>query len=373
MDMPSRRSTGLNNPSTFQFWIAMYAGWVNSHQNDVIAYLQAELAVTRELLPKKRMLLSDAQRARLARAAKKLTCAARDNYVTIFTPATVLGWFRKLVAAKYDSSKASRKPGRPRKAQEVRDLVVRFALENLTWGYVRISSAMFGVGHAVSPSTIKRILVEAGIPTDDRHLKGFTWKQFLDAHWSTLAATDFFTVEVLTWHGLVRYHVLFVIHLEIRLVEIAGIVHRPHGVWVKQVFRNLTDAIDGFLLGKTYILMDRDPVFTKDARQLLRNAGVRPVRLPAKSPNLNAFAERFIGSVRRECLDKMVILGEKHLREVIRQYILHYNLERAHQGIGNVLITPRSSGAANDQGQVGPVRRSKRIGGLLSYYHRNAA
>ncbi len=115
MDMQSRRSTELNNPSTFQFWIAIYAGWVNSHQNDVIAYLQAELAVTRELLPKKRMLLNDAQRARLARAAKKLTCAARDNYVTIFTPATVLGWFRKLVAAKYDSSKVRRKPGRPAK------------------------------------------------------------------------------------------------------------------------------------------------------------------------------------------------------------------------------------------------------------------
>lgn len=348
----------------------MYAGWVNSHQNDVIAYLQAELAVTREHLPKKRMLLTDAQRARLARAAKKLSFDARRSYVTIFTPATVLGWFRKLVAAKYDSSKVARKPGRPRKAQEIRDLVVRFALENLTWGYVRISSAMFGVGHAVSASTIKRILIEAGIPTDDRHLKGFTWKQFLDAHWSTLAATDFFTVEVLTWHGLVRYHVLFVIHLETRLVEVAGVVHRPHGAWVKQVFRNLTDAFDGLLLGKTYILMDRDPVFTKDARQLLRNAGTRPVRLPAKSPNLNAFAERFIGSIRRECLDKMVILGDQHLREVIRQYILHYNLERAHQGIGNVLITPRPSGAANDNG---PVRRTKRIGGLLSYYHRAAA
>ncbi len=167
-----------------------------------------------------------------------------------------------------------------------------------------------------------------------------------------------------------RYHVLFVIHLETRLVEIAGIVHRPHGIWVKQVFCNMTDAFDGFLLGKTYILMDRDPVFTKDARDLLRSAGVKPVRLPAKSPNLNAFAERFIGSARRECLDKMVILGERHLREVLKQYILHYNLERPHQGLGNVLITPRPAGATNDNGAV---RRTTRIGGLLSYYYRGAA
>ncbi len=368
--MKHARRTGGNKPSTFHFWIAIFAGWVNSHQNDVIAYLQTELAVTRELVPNKRILLTDTQRARLARAAKKLNFAARDKYVTLFTPGTVLGWFRDLVAAKYDGSTTRRKPGRPRKSVEIRNLVIRMAIENPTWGYVRISGAMFGVGYAVSPSTIKRILVEAGIPTDDRHLKGFTWKQFLEVHWSTLAATDFFTVEALTWHGLVRYHVLFVIHLETRLVEIAGIVHRPHGDWVKQMFRNLTDAIDGFLLGKTHILMDRDPVFTKDARDLLRNAGVKPVRLPAKSPNLNAFAERFVGSVRRECLDKRVILGEQHLREVIRQYILHYNQERPHQGIGNVLIAPKRSAAANDNG---PVRRTERIGGLLSYYHRDVA
>jgi len=350
--------------------VATFAGWVNSHQNDIIAYLQAELAVTREHLPKKRLRLTVPQKARLARLAKKLNCATRDKYVTIFTPRTVLGWFRDLVAAKYDSSEAPRKPGRPRKAEEIRQLVIVMATDNLTWGYVRISGAMFELGHAVSPSTIKRILMEAGVPTDGRHLKGFTWQQFLDAHWSTLAATDFFTVEALTWHGIVRYHVLFVIHLETRLVEIAGIVHRPHGPWVKQVFRNMTDAVDGFLLGKTHILMDRDPVFTKDARDLLRNAGTKPVRLPSKSPNLNAFAERFIGSVRRECLDKMIILGERHLREVLRQYIAHYHLERTHQGLGNVLITPRCAGAANDNG---PVRRAKRIGGLLSYYHRDAA
>ena len=368
--MQYRRSTGAIKASTFHFWIAMYAGWVNSHQNDVIAYLLAELAVTREHLPKKRLLLTDAQRARLARLAKELNCAARDMYVTIFTPGTVLGWYRDLIAAKYDGSTAPRKPGRPRKAEVVRQLVIRMATENLTWGYTRISGAISALGHRIAPNTIKQILIDAGVPTDGRHRKGFTWAQFLEAHWSTLAAIDFFTVEALTWHGLVRYHVLFVIHLDTRLVEITGIVHRPHGVWVKQMFRNLTDAVDGSLLGKTHILMDRDPVFTKDARDLLRNAGTIPLRLPPRSPNLNAFAERFIGSVRRECLDKMVILGERHLREVLRQYILHYNHERTHQGIGNQMIDPKETRAANDNG---PVRRTKRIGGLLSYYHRNAA
>jgi putative transposase len=127
---------------------------------------------------------------------------------------------------------------------------------------------------------------------------------------------------------------LFVIDLKTRRVHIAGIVHQPHGQWMKQVGRSLRDCYDGFLLSKTHLIMDRDPVFTARFRRLLRDGGVKPVVLPPHSPDLNAYAERFIGSIRRECLSKLVLLGERHLRETVRSFVEHYHTERPHQGLG---------------------------------------
>ena len=195
-----------------------------------------------------------------------------------------------------------------------------------------------------------------------------SWKDFLKAHWGAIAACDFLTVEVLTLHGLVRYHVFFVIDLASRRVEIGGIVHEPTGAWMMQVARNLLDAEDGFLVGKTKLIMDRDPVFTGDFRALLKSAGVAPVRLPARSPNLNAYAERFVLSIKSECLDRLVLLGEAHLRHAVREYVAHYNAERPHQGLDGRFITA----PANDNA-AGRIECSERLGGLLRYYHRNAA
>ena len=137
---------------------------------------------------------------------------------------------------------------------------------------------------------------------------------FIKAHWGAIAATDLFTVEVVNPFGLVRYHVLFVIDIATRCVYIGGITSDPNGEWMKQVARNLTDMWDGFLLGKRYLIHDRDPLFTEAVRGLLRDSGVKPLRLPANSPNLNAYAERFVLSIRRECLDRFVPLSERHLR-----------------------------------------------------------
>jgi transposase InsO family protein len=163
--------------------------------------------------------------------------------------------------------------------------------------------------------------------------------------------------------------VLFLIDLKTRRVQIAGIVHDPHEAWMKQVARSLTDAVDGFLLGKRYLIMDRDPVFTRAFRLMLADSGVKSVRLPARSPNLNAYAERFVRSIKSECLRRVIPLGENHLRDLIREFAAHYHLERNHQGLGNQLIQP-----ANDNSAVtGPVLRRKRIGGLLNFYYRNAA
>jgi transposase InsO family protein len=174
---------------------------------------------------------------------------------------------------------------------------------------------------------------------------------------------------VLTLSGLVRHFVLFVIDLKSRRVEIAGIVHQPHEAWMKQVARNLTDAADGFLRGTWKLIHDRDPLFTRAFRRMLADSGVQSVRLPARSPNLNAFAERFVRSVRDECLSKVIPLGESHLRELLREFVAHYHVERNHQGLGNELIESSNDNSA----MTGHVVRRQRIGGMLNFYHRAAA
>ncbi len=262
-----------------------------------------------------------------------------------------------------------RGPGRPRKAGTIAELVQRMARENPRWGYTRIVGAMKNLGHEVGRNTVKRMLAEAGIAPAPERRRGPSWTTFLRAHWEAIAAADFFTVEVLTLHGLTRYLVFFVLELKTRRVEIAGIVHQPDGQWMMQVGRNLLDAVDGFLLRKRYLILDRDPLYTAAFRRLLRDAGVELLRLPARSPNLNAYAERFVRSIRDDCLNQVVLLGEQHLRTVVREYVTHYHQERNHQGLGNALIVPPHASAIGS----GAVQRRARLGGLLSYYHREAA
>jgi transposase InsO family protein len=165
------------------------------------------------------------------------------------------------------------------------------------------------------------------------------WKAFLAAHWDSLGAADFFTVEVLTIRGLVRYVVFFVMKLKTRAVTIAGITREPDEICMMQVGRNLT-AADGFLRGIQHVILDRDPRYTGAFRRLLRDSGVSPLVLPAWSPNLNAFAERFVESAKHECLDRMVLLCEAHLRTAVREFVHHYHEERPHQGLDNELIAP---------------------------------
>ena len=174
-------------------------------------------------------------------------------------------------------------------------------------------------------------------PAPER-LPHMPWSKFLKAHWDGIGAADFFTVEVWTRVGLIRYLVFFVIDLSTRRVEIAGIVPVPNGLWMRQVARNLIDDFSGFLRRKRFLIHDRDPLYTRGFHEILGWAGVAPVRLPSKSPKLNAYAERFVLSIKSECLDRIVMLGERHLRRAIASYVEHYHLERCHQGIGNRLI-----------------------------------
>jgi transposase InsO family protein len=354
-------------PRPLTFCLLLFAGWVNRHQQAVIEYLLEENRVLRAANGSRRLRLTDDQRRRLAVKGHILGRRHIAAVANIVTPDTILRWYRTLVAQKYDGSKR-RRPGRPTTKPDIAALVVRMANENPTWAYTRIRGGLKHLGHDVARNTIKAILKDHGIePAPERRTK-MPWKTFLAAHWDGLAAADFFTVEVLTVAGLVRYVVLFVMKLRTRTAEIAGITREPDEKWMTQVARNLTDAEDGFLRGTEYLILDRDPLYTAAFRDVLRDSGVTPLRLPAQSPNLNAFAERFVGSVRSECLDRIVPLGEKHLRAAIRAFIDHYHQERPHQGLGNELIAPDPTSRG-----MGPVRCRERLGGSLRFYYREAA
>ena len=282
-------------------------------------------------------------------------------------PDTLLNWHRKLIAEKYDGS-ARRRPGSPQVREEVQRLVIRVAKENRAWGYRRIQGALSHVGYKLAVSTIAEILRRHGIEPAPERSRKTSWKEFLAQHWGLIVAADFFSVEVWTWKGLTRFLVLFFIDLATRQVEIAGISSAANGLWMSEVGRNATDAVDGILFGKRYLIHDRDPLFTAEFQQLLASVGVESVKLPRQSPNLNAYAERFVRTIKESCLERLVLFGERSLRTAVREFTQHYLRERHHQGLGNRLIL------ADNCGEVkrGRIQRQQRLGGLLNYYSRAA-
>ena len=195
------------------------------------------------------------------------------------------------------------------------------------------------------------------------------WSTFLKSHWDSIATADFFTVEVWSCLGLTRYYVLFFIKLSSRRVHVAGINKRPHGEWMKQIGRNVTDNVDGFLSDARFVILDRDSLYTDAFRNLLKQAGVNVIRWPPRSPNLNAYAERFVRTIKETCLDRMIFFGEFPLRKAINEFLEYYHHERNHQGIGNRLIDPLVVVGSAD----GAVAGRERLGGVLRYYYRDAA
>ncbi|RKY18297.1 MAG: hypothetical protein DRQ55_13785, partial [Planctomycetota bacterium] len=193
-----------------------------------------------------------------------------------------------------------------------------------------------------------------------------SWRTFLKAHWKQIAATDFFPAEAWTPRGLTTYYVLFVIDLSTRRTHLAGITTSPGEVFMAQVARNLTDACDGFLGGHRFLICDRDGKFTPSFRQTLEGAGTRIILTPHQAPNCNAFAERFVLSIKSDCLGRMMIFGEAGLRRAITSDIEHDHVERPHQGLGNQLIE------ANREPGSGSVARTERLGGILQSYRRAA-
>ena len=287
---------------------------------------------------------------------------------TIVTPETMLAWHRKWIAQKYDGS-VKRGPGRPRSADEIETRVRRMAEENREWGYRRIQGVRSHLGHEIAGSTIADILQRHGMEPAPERKRKTTWKEFLGRHGELIVAADFFSVEVWTRRGLQRFVVLFCIELSTRRVEMAGIAATVKGLWMDQIGRSLTDSMDGILNGKRYLIHARDPRFTSAFLETIARVGVESVQLPPRSPNLNAYAERFVRSIKESCLDQMIFFGEGSLRKGIHEFVLPYPGARNHQGLGNRWIVPHELQA----GERGAVLRRERLGGMRNDYYRVAA
>ncbi|HUI46970.1 MAG TPA: helix-turn-helix domain-containing protein [Nitrospirota bacterium] len=332
-------------------------------------YLVTENRILRDQL-KGRLRLTDRERKTLAEIGKRLGKKALDEVANIVRPETILSWHRRLIARKFDGSKKRSTPGRPETEAELKALIVRLAKENRSWGYDRIVGALANLGYTVSDQTVGNILKRHDLAPAPERKKTSTWKEFIRTHWDLLAAADFFTAEVWTACGLTTYYILFFIRLSTREIHVAGITPNPNQSWMTQIARNITMDEWGFLASGQSLIHDRDGKFCLSFQKTLRGGGVRSIALPPRSPNLNAYAERWVRSIKEECLSKIVLFGERSLRHAIGEYTDHYHRERNHQGIGNVLIFPVPQ---SEHRHGHPVKCRKRIGGLLKYYYSEAA
>ena len=317
-----------------------------------------------------RMQLTDGERKTLAEIGQKLGKQALKDIATIVTPDTILAWHRRLVAQKFDGSPQRKTPGRPKIDPALEALIVRMAQENRSWGSDRLVGALANLGYTVSDQTVGNILKRHGLPPAPERKTTTTWKEFIRTHMDVLVATDFFTAEVWTLGGLVTYYVLFFLRLGTREVHVAGVTPHPNEAWMVQMARNVTMEDWGFLAPGQYLIHDRDGKYCPAFQQILDAAGVKRVPLPPRSPNLNAYAERWVRSVKEECLSRLILFGEAALRHALTQYVAHFHHERNHQGKGNVLLFPIVSQDAKRQG---PVQCRERLGGLLKDYAREAA
>ncbi len=343
--------------------------WLNRQQQEVIDYLKEENRMLKAKLGGRKMRFTDAERRRLAIRAKAIGRKLLSQLETLVTPDTRLRWRRELVAQKWNHAHR-RGPGRPGTKNEIVSLILRMAEENPGWGYTRILGALNNLGFKVGRGTIANVLRENGIDPAPLRGKRTQWSTFLKAHWKILVASDFFSVEVWRLSGLTTYYVLFFIQLSTRTIKIAGITINPDAVWMMQIPRNMTDEETGLLYGKRKLIIDRDTKYRKNFLELLEHSGTTIIRLPPRSPNLNAYAQRFVRSIKQECLNGLIFFGGASLRRALREYTAHYQRERNHQGMHNRLLTT----AANDESwQPGCISKRARLGGVLNYYYREAA
>ena len=322
--------------------------------------LRHELGILRRQVARPKLTMAD--RALLAAAAVHLPRPQRT--VLLVTPRTLLRWHQALVRRKW--RQPSGRVGRPPLSPEIRELVLRLARENPCWGHRRICGELRKLGFAISATSIRRLLAGAGLEPAPRRA-GPSWRQFLRSQAGSIVACDFLTVETILLH---RFYVLFFISHASRRVWLAGCTRNPTGEWVTQQARNL--GLDLSEQGVRFLIRDRDSKYSGPFDEVFRSEGIRIVKTPVRAPKANAIAERFVRTVRAECLDWLLILNRRHLERVLGVYVDHYNRERPHRSLN--LTPPTAAGSAPERsGSPGDIQRRDRLGGLIHEYYQAAA
>jgi putative transposase len=340
-------------------WLVLL-GRSSASKDAELLVLRHEVAVLRRAHPRPR--LDWADRAVLAALTQVLPRWLRVH--RLVTPGTVLRWHRRLVTRKWTYPNRT---GRPPVSPEIAVLIERLATENASWGYQRIQGELLKLGYRVGASTIRRVLKALKIPPAPKRRTDTTWCQFLRAQASTMLAVDFFHVDCAV--TLQRLYCFFVIEAGSRYIHILGITANPGGPWTRQQIRNLLMDLGDRAAGFRFLVRDRAGQFTDSFDAVLADAGIEAVKIPPRSPRANAYAERFVLTVRTEVTDRMLIFGKRHLRSVLAQYARHYNGRRPHRS--RQLHPPWPDHPVADLSQE-QIKRRAVLGGLINEYERVA-